>query len=240
MALSAPIINAMKTFLRILALLLCIPALPALGAERQSMATVRKSVQSWLDQALANSPGTPAYKIGEIDSRLRLDACQDMQMSLPMGYRLLGKTMVRVQCISGASWSFSIPVQISINVTYYAAARPLASGQEVREGDLTPQQGDLAALPGSVVLDPARAIGRTLNSPIAAGNPLRQEMLRSQIVIRQHQKVRIFFRSAGIEVMNEGTALGNAMEGQPVRVKVSNGQTVQGTARADGSVDTGQ
>ncbi|SFN23475.1 flagella basal body P-ring formation protein FlgA [Formivibrio citricus] len=204
------------------------------------MAAVRKNVQSWLDQALANSPGTPSYKIGETDSRLRLDACQDMQISLPTGYRLLGKTMVRVQCISGASWSFSIPIQVSINATYYAAARPLAAGQEIREGDLAPQQGDLAALPGSVVLDPSRAIGRTLNSPVAAGNPLRQEMLRAQIVIRQHQKVRLIFRSGDIEVVNEGTALGNAAEGQPVRVKVSNGQTVQGIARADGSVDMGR
>lgn len=210
-----------------------------MSAERQSMASIRKSVQSWLDQALVNSPGTSSYKIGEPDARLRLDACNDMQIGLPSGYRLLGKTMVRVQCISGATWSFSIPVQISINVTYYAAARPLASGQEIRDGDIAPQQGDLGTLPGSVVLDPSRAIGRTLNSPVAAGNPLRQEMLRGQTVIRQHQKVRLIFRNDGIEILNEGTALSNATEGQPVRVKVGSGQTVQGTARADGSVDVG-
>lgn len=182
------------------------------------MATVACAIL--LDQASANSPGTPAYKIGEIDSRLRLDACQDMQMSLPMGYRLLGKTMVRVQCISGASWSFSIPVQISINVniTRRPARSPGPGSPLARSGH-----------PSRAILPRCRARSAGpgtrhwvyLNSPIAAGNPLRQEMLRSQIVIRQHQKVRIVFRSAGIEVMNEGTALGNAMEGQPVRVKVS-------------------
>lgn len=213
---------------------------PALAAGKQDMAALQREVRQWLDDSLANSPGTPSYQISALDSRLRLDACRDMQVSLPAGNRLVGRSLLRVQCIDGASWSVSVPVQISISVTYYTAARPLAANQEIRAGDLAPQQGDLASLPGSVVLDPAQAVGRTLNSAIAAGNPLREEMLRGQTVIQQNQKVRVIFREGGIEVMNEGTALNNAQEGQPVRVKVSNGQTVQGAARADGSVEVGK
>lgn len=213
---------------------------PALAAGKQDMAALQREVRQWLDDSLANSPGTPSYQISALDSRLRLDACRDMQVSLPAGNRLVGRSLLRVQCIDGASWSVSVPVQISISVTYYTAARPLAANQEIRAGDLAPQQGDLASLPGSVVLDPAQAVGRTLNSAIAAGNPLREEMLRGPTVIQQNQKVRVIFREGGIEVMNEGTALNNAQEGQPVRVKVSNGQTVQGAARADGSVEVGK
>ena len=213
---------------------------PALDAGKQDMAALQREVRQWLDDSLANSPGTPSYQISALDSRLRLDACRDMQVSLPAGNRLVGRSLLRVQCIDGASWSVSVPVQISISVTYYTAARPLAANQEIRAGDLAPQQGDLAALPGSVILDPAQAVGRTLNYAIAAGNPLREEMLRSPTVIQQNQKVRVIFREGGIEVMNEGTALNNAQEGQPVRVKVSNGQTVQGAARADGSVEVGK
>lgn len=229
----------MRLFL-LFALLSCATTLPASGAERQSMATIQSGLRAWLDQSLARSPGPYSYKIGNIDSRLRLNACRDVEYSLPAGYRLIGKTMVRAQCMDGAHWSFSIPVQVSIMVTYYAAARPLPSGHEIREGDIVAQQGDLAALPGAVILEPTRALGRVLNSPIAAGNPLRQEMLRGQIVIRQHQKVRVLFRSGEFEVVNEGTALANALEGQPVRVKVGNGQTIQGIAREDGSVDVGR
>lgn len=222
------------------ALLPCTMALSATGAERQSMTAIQDGLRDWLDQSLARSPGPYSYKIGSIDNRLRLNACRDVQFSLPAGYRLLGKTLVRAQCRDGASWSFSIPVQVSITVTYYAATRPLPSGHEIREEDIKPQQGDLATLPGAVILEPGRALGRILNSPIAAGNPLRQEMLRGQIVIRQHQKVRVIFRSGEFEIVNEGTALANALEGQPVRVKVSNGQTIQGIAREDGSVDVGR
>lgn len=46
-------------------------------------------------------------------------------------------------------------------------------------------------------------------------------MLRNPVVIQQHQKVRVLFSENGVEVMNEGTALANAQEGQPVRVQRS-------------------
>ena len=213
---------------------------PGTMAASQDMAIVQRHVRDWLDQSLANTPGIPSYQIGNMDSKLRLDACQEMLVSLPAGYRLVGKTMLRVQCVSGASWSVAIPAQISIQVQYQTAARPLAANQEIREGDLQQRQGDLATLPGSVILDPAQAIGRVLNSAIAAGNPLRQEMLRNPVVIQQNQKVRILFRENGLEVMNEGIALANAQDGQAVRVKIGNGQTVVGIARTNGLVEVGK
>lgn len=204
------------------------------------MKILQSTVRDWLDQSLANSPSTASYQVGALDPNLHLPACRDMQVSLPSGYRLLGRTQVRVQCTAGATWSVSVPVQVSILVNYFVAARPLAANQEIGAGDLMAQEGDLANLPGSVVLDPGVAIGRILNSSVAAGNTVRQEMLRSPIVIRQNQKVRILFRSGGIEIFNEGTALNNAQEGQPVRVKVNNGQTIQGLARMNGDVEVSQ
>lgn len=238
MVTGAPIIIGMKLFTFPFLLALACSG-PALAAQKQDLAAIQRAARSWLDQSLANSPGIASYQLGALDNGLRLDVCRDMQVSLPAGYRLVGKTMLRVQCIDGASWSISLPAQISINVTYIVAARPLATNHEITEGDINPQQGDLASLPGSVILDPAQALGRTLNSSIAAGNPLRQEMLRSPVVIQQHQKVRVLFRADGIEVMNEGVALANAQEGQPVRVKIGSGQTIQGIARANGTVEVG-
>jgi len=234
-----PIIVVMKPY-AILLLAGLLGTASCHAATRQDMSALQQVVRDWLDQSLTNSPGTASYQIGELDPNLHLSACRDMQVTLPPGYRLLGRTMVRVQCIAGASWSVSMPIQVSIMVNYFVAARPLAANQEVGEGDLAPQEGDLANIPGSVILDPGLAIGRVLNSSIAAGNPVRQEMLRSPIVIRQNQKVRVLFRQGGIEVMNEGTALSNAQEGQPVRVKVGNGQTVQGIARMNGNVEVDQ
>lgn len=220
-------------------LFLLFSALLAQAAPRQDLLVVEQAVSAWLDQSLAGSPGQTSFKLTPIDARLRLAPCNEYDIDLPAGYRLVGNTMVRVACVNGASWRINLPVQVSIRVTYFVAARPLAANKEIRDGDLLAREGDLAQLPGTVILDPATAIGRVLNSAVSAGSPVRQEMLRAPVVIVQNQRVRVRFHEGPIEIANEGIALSSAQEGQAVRVKVGNGQIVTGTARMNGVVDVG-
>ncbi|MBE9609445.1 flagellar basal body P-ring formation chaperone FlgA [Chitinilyticum piscinae] len=221
-------------------LLLAMIALYASAAPAgQDMSLVLREVSQWLDAALARAPGQSSYSVGKLDSRLRLEACQQMEVSVPSGQRLIGNVLLRVRCTSGAAWSLNVPVQVSLSATYYVATRPLAANQTISDHDLMPQQGDLANLPGSVILDPAIAIGRTLNSAVPAGQPLRREMLRAAMVIQQNQKVRIIYRLDDIEVVNDGIALAAASEGSPVRVRVSGGNVISGIARANGDVEVG-
>ncbi|WP_028454667.1 flagellar basal body P-ring formation chaperone FlgA [Chitinilyticum litopenaei] len=223
-----------------LMLALATGAAQAADAPQQNHAEIQRTVARWLDNALAAVPGNASYSIGKVDSRLRLDACSSMEVSVPSGQRLVGNVLLRVRCTGGASWSLNVPAQISMQVTYFTATRPLAANQTIDAQDLAAQQGDLANLPGSVILDPAHAIGRTLNTAVPAGQPLRREMLRAAIVIQQNQRVRVVFRQDGMEIANEGTALANATEGSPVRVRVGNGSVISGIARASGEVEVGQ
>lgn len=231
----------MKRFLAPLLLILLIsPLCRAASPATQDMSQVLRTVAQWLDASLANAQGQSSYSVGKVDSRLRLDPCQQMEVSLPSGQRLIGNVLLRVRCTAGATWSLNVPVQVSLVMTYYTAARPLAANQTIQDQDLLPQQGDLANLPGSVILDPAMAIGRTLNSAVAAGQPVRREMLRAAMVIQQNQKVRVVYRQDGVEIVNDGIAQAAATEGSPVRVRVSNGTIVTGIARASGEVEVGR
>ncbi|GAA5785030.1 flagellar basal body P-ring biosynthesis protein FlgA [Chitiniphilus shinanonensis] len=216
----------------------CLASHLALAAP-QDLAAVQDAVANWLDAQLAPTAGA-SYRLGEIDNRLRLDGCQRMDLQLPQGYRLVGKTMIRVRCVEGARWAINYPVTISIMATYYVASRPLASGRTLLATDLAPQQGDLAQLPGSVVLDPATAVGRVLNSAVSQGGPLRLEMLRAATSVRQNQRVRVLFQLDGLEVSNEGVALNNAAVGEVVRVRVGNNQIVSGIALDNGMVQATQ
>lgn len=204
-----------------------------------SHAKVTQEVNDWLNASLSNSPGPFSFEVRPIDSRMKLDACKQREVSLLQGSRLVGNTMLRVRCIDGANWSFNLPAKISIQVQYAVAARPLAANQEITAGDIAMQQGDLATLPGSVILDPSVAIGRALNSAVSAGQTLRQEQLRAAMAISQNQKVKIIFRQDGIEISNEGIAINAAAEGQPVRVRLDKGKIITGTAQQGGIVDVG-
>ena len=210
------------------------------AAPSQDLAVITREVNDWLSASLNNSPGAVAFEVRPIDSRLKLDGCKQREISTPSGYRLVGNTMLRVKCVDGASWSFNLPVKISIMVNYAVAARPLAANQELNSGDIAMQQGDLGTLPGSVILDPNAVLGRALNSSVAAGQPLRQEQLRAAMVITQNQKVKIIFRQDGIEITNEGIAMSAAAEGQPVRIRLDKGKVITGIAQQGGIVEMSQ
>jgi hypothetical protein len=70
-----------------------------------------------------------------------------------------------------------VPVQVRIAGTYLVTARQLTPGQIVAAPTCSPQSGDLGALPASVLTDPAQAIGKTVRNGVAAGQPLRSDLL---------------------------------------------------------------
>lgn len=204
------------------------------GAER-----IRKNVEQFVFQRLAGQPGRVSVEVGAIDPQLQLGACQRLEAFLPAGGRLWGNSTVGVRCVAGASWSLYVPVTVKIQAPVVVAARPLANGKTLVVEDLGLQTQDLTQLPPGVLTDPALAVGQTLSVGLLPGYPVRQDMLRAPVVIRQGQAVRLVARGGGFSVSAEGRALGNAVAGQTVQVRTSNGQTVSGVARSDGSVEVG-
>ncbi|WP_410498219.1 flagellar basal body P-ring formation chaperone FlgA [Chitinibacter sp. S2-10] len=230
----------MRKYLTALMLLLGSITSPLGYAATQDLNLVQKELERWLDQALAKSPGTPSYSINKLDSRLQLEPCRRMEVGVPQGYRLMGKTMLRVKCVDGASWSLNAPAQISMLVQYIVATRPVAANQTLSDADIMLQQGDLGALPGTVMMESHQVVGRTLNTAIAAGQPIRKEQLRAATVIQQNQRVKVIYREAGIEIRNEGIALSNATEGAIIRVRVGGNSIISGIAQDNGVVLVGQ
>lgn len=181
-------------------------------------------------------PGQVGITVGQLDVG-RLPPCNIHEAYTPPGTRPSGRTHIGVRCLGPNIWSVLVPVQISVTGTYIVAARPLASGQVIGEDDLILQNGDLNSLPAGTIGSPAGAIGKTLRNALAAGQPLRANLLTQPQVIRQGQAVRVISRGSGFAVSSEGKAVHSAGDGQPVQVRMPSGQVVSGTARADGSME---
>jgi flagella basal body P-ring formation protein FlgA len=103
--------------------------------------------------------------------------------------------------------------------------------------DLALQDGDLTQLPAGILSDPQQAVGKTLAAALAPGQPLRQDMLRSPLVVQQGQTVKLQSSGHGFRVTAEGRALNNAQDGQVAQVRGTSGQTISGIARAGGVVE---
>jgi flagella basal body P-ring formation protein FlgA len=97
--------------------------------------------------------------------------------------------------------------------------------------------GDLTKLPNGVITDKSQAVGKIMNVSVSAGTPLRSDAIRTQAAIQQGQNVRLITTGNGFEVSTEGHALNNANAGQPVQIRLINGQVVTGIAKPDGSAE---
>ena len=114
-------------------------------------------------------------------------------------------------------------VRISINATYYLAARAIAPGEVLTSADLIARDGDLTAMPQAIVTDPTQAVGAVALSRVPAGLPLRTDMLRGAASVSIGQNVHVVADGSGFSISAEGSAMNNAAPGQQVRVKTSAG-----------------
>ncbi len=211
------------------------PSEAALDPSQQ--AQIQKAVEDLLRNQTAGLPGRVSYSVGAIDGRMSLSPCIATEAFIPAGVRLWGNANIGVRCSGAAPWTIYVPVTIRISTGVVIAARALTQGKPIEASDLLLQEGDLTQLPGSVVTDPAMAVGRSVTHNVAAGQPLRQDLLRSQPVIQQGQSVTVRSQGAGFKVSTEGKSLTTAAEGQVAQVRIGSGQTVSGIARAGAIVD---
>jgi flagella basal body P-ring formation protein FlgA len=182
-------------------------------------------------------PGKITYTIGSVDPRVVLPACAALDIFVPSGGRLWGQTMLGVRCGGTAPWTIYVTIDVRVNGNYLAATRALAPGQVLSAADFTTQSGDLTLLPAAVLVNPENAVGRIAVASVAAGQPLRSDLLRAPLAVQQGQTVKLFSGGNGFRVSADGHALNNAQDGQLAQVRTASGQTVSGVARTGGTVE---
>lgn len=204
---------------------------------RQDLSQLQRVVENYVRKESVGLPGKVSFSVSPFDTRLALPPCSAPEAFLPAGGRLWGKSTVGVRCAAGATWTVYASVQLEISAEYVVTARPIAQGEPVRLQDLAVMSGDLAKLPTGIVIDPMHAVGKQFALSLGAGQPVRQDMLRSPNVVVQGQGVKLVSEGPGFRVSTEGKALANAADGQSVQVRAPSGQTVSGIARAGGVVE---
>ncbi|HYD95679.1 MAG TPA: flagellar basal body P-ring formation chaperone FlgA [Noviherbaspirillum sp.] len=219
------------------ALLVALSSTALAQAPRQDTGALRQTVEQFLLVQSAGLPGEINITVGQIDSRTSLPACAAPEAFLPNGSRAWGKTTVGVRCTAPSPWTIYVSATVQVLGEYVVTAAPLAQGKVVTQGDVLKMKGDLTTLPGSIITDPAQAMGRTAAISLPAGAPLRSDALRAQPAIQQGQTVRVVSAGPGFSVSAEARALNNAAEGQVAQARTASGQVVSGVAKAGGVVE---
>lgn len=221
--------------LHVLLIALCAASLPA--AAQQAAEPVEAAAHALLERETAGLPGRSAIALGQLDPANRLPPCADLRAFLPSGTRAWGNINVGVRCDSPVVWTAYLPARVSVFTDYLVTRNALRPGQIIGPNDIALEEGDLAALPPGTLTDPSRAIGVHARQAIASGQPLRMDQLRLPPAVEQGQIVRVVGSGTGFNVAAEGRAMNRAGDGESVRVRLTNGQIVTGTARAGGVVE---
>jgi flagella basal body P-ring formation protein FlgA len=213
-------------------------ALPVASAHaRQAPEMVEARVRDFLHAQAAGLPGEVTIELSPFDPNNQLPACAALEPFLPGGTRAWGRISVGVRCDSPVTWTAYLQARVAVVADYLVAARPLRAGQIVGPADLAQRRGDLTALPDNTLTDGTQAMGHHTRFAVAAGSPLRGDMLRVPHAVRQGQTVSVISVGTGFRIASEGRAMNNAAPGERVRVRLANGQVVTGTARTDGKVE---
>lgn len=211
-------------------------AMALAGAAPAPAAPATAAIEAFLAAQAGAAPGAVRIHLEPV----ALPACADPQPFLPSRMGAWGRVTVGVRCTAPQAWSRYVVARVEIEGRYVVAARGIAAGQPIADADLEERTGDLTQLPRTTVLDPARAAGMVAVHAIAAGTPLRPELLRAGLVIQPGQTVRAVAAGAGFVATVEARALAGAAAGALVQLRTADGRVLTGTARADGSVSVGE
>ncbi len=226
----------MKRLFSIVFIVLCGSAVSAAAAAAiQNNAEIRNNVASFVERQIASLPGKVSYKIDEIDQRIAMPACNRLEAFLPAGSQFIGRTSIGVRCMEKNGWRIFVPVQIRISMNVLVSSRQLPMGHILQTQDITRQTIEISRT--AVLSDANQALGKVLRYGIAAGQMLREDMLRQPYSVKQGQIVELLVQGDAFSIRSAGAALANASVGQTVNVRSSSGRVVGGIAQSNGIVE---
>lgn len=198
---------------------------------------ITAEVENFLKQQTSNLGDETEIIVRPIDSRLKLQACEQMTPFLPPGSKVWGKVTVGIRCDNPKPWTLYASAQVRVFGDFYVTKNAVSAGQTLTEQDITKVRGELSNQPAGLSLQTQLIIGKTSNGSYPAGVSIRQDMFKTVPVIQQGQNIKIYSQGVGFRVSNEGIALNNASEGQVTRAKTNNGILITGIARAGGFIE---
>ena len=209
----------------LLLFLACAPA-------RAAPADLSQGVKVFVEQQIVPGGGEVEIIVGEPDARLTLAPCAQVEPFVPAGAKLWGRSSLGVRCVAGAHWTVFVPIEVRVWKAVQVAARPIARGQPVTQDDVRIDRVDLTRVSSPIYGADETLAGIVAVRAIAAGEPLRRDLVRPPPVMVAGDPVTVVYDGNGFGISIDGKALAAAGDGQTVRVATATGRILIGVARS--------
>ena len=235
---------AKSTISRWIAAVFCLAFFTGMSSPAQSEAfyshdDLRQTIEKFVQASTADLATPPQVKIGHIDDRLKLSACElPAEAFLPDGSRLQGRTTIGVRCNGKQPWSIFVPATIVTIQKVAVTSTPLMRGQLISESDINFEERDISSIPSRHYFsDKAPIIGKVLKRPLQAGNIIQGSYLEMPTLVHRGQTVSILAETNGLVVKMNGKSLMDGAEGDLIKVENPNSKKIiHGTVTSSGEV----
>ena len=206
------------------------------AAAPQASSVLERSVLGYLSNH-ASLQGRE-YRVEWVSAKRALPACvSNPVVELSGKERAWGLMFLTLSCEQPKAWKRSVQVRVHVQGAYLVAARALSPGGALGTGDWQMAQGVISDIPGIPVEHPDQVAGLEPVRKIRVGEVLKLNDFQPLTVIQYGASVKLLIRSETFEVVSTGVALNNAAVGQSVRVRTSDGKTLQGQVLEPGVVE---
>lgn len=166
-------------------------------------------------------------KVGNLDSRLRLERCAEaVAFNLQDSTGLGGSVSVQARCPSPAGWAVHVPAQVMIYRHIPVAAHAIARGEQLNTSHLTDSLVNISSIRQGYALAREDIIGKEAKRNIGAGEPFKTSSLDAPTAIRRGESVTLQAQAGAIKVSSSGVALADGRVGQKIRVRNSSSERI--------------
>jgi flagellar basal body P-ring formation protein FlgA len=221
--------------------MLCSLACSAAQATTQSLESIQAAAEEFVRSHLPSSKAKHFVTAGQLDSRLRLQACvAPLEAFAPNPGNLRARTTIGVRCNTVSAWTLYVPVTVEVEVPVLVLRRALARRARVTLADVEPQVRRLPGAASNFISDIATLQGHRLKRSLPAGAALTVDALTPDILVRRGQQVTLIAAVNGVEIRAQGQALTEGSAQERVRVQnVTSLKVVEGVAESDSVVRVG-
>lgn len=203
------------------------------AGEAADTSSIYANAQRWLDDTLTNSTGGLPLRmevvVGELDRRLRLAPCAQVEPHIPPNVRLWGKARLGLRCVQGPSkWNVFLPITVKAFGPAWVVKGMVAQGATLTEEDAMEVEVDWAELNSPIVANLSDWVGLTATRTLSTGQALRQDMVRATQVFQAGSQVRVLAYGVGFEIVTSAQAVSGGVVGQSARVRMDNGRVMTG------------
>jgi flagella basal body P-ring formation protein FlgA len=201
--------------------------LDAWAGPLQSLNSIEHAAYEYAIEKTQSAYDLPQIVMGDLDSRLRLQACEAPLVAFTNKQRVgLGNQTIGVKCPSEKPWTVYVPIKVKLLKPVVVTAKALSARHILKAADVVVKQVDVGDLRQGYLSDAALVVGQQLKYGMAMGTVIGQNAVKPEKIVRRGEMITLIAVAGGMRVKMNGTALSDASLGQRIRVKNSSSKRV--------------